>query len=704
MSILRKKIISLWLSALLLMGTLSAYQDYSSITLNTQQCHNASQLEALRLEQGGFGAYRSRSITPCSSKAASFKKRADLFARAPDQSFQQFIQLELLVCAAYRVEARKDPKYRKFIRWLAAELKEDKHIQVEGFDYKYKVFGTSKNDLVSTVNAEVIECDKVERAEQLEEALRLKQQRQNELALKAQQEAIQREQALIKQTHMQEQGRQVLLMQQQQCNAPRMAIAENALPQIVSQLLDDKPVSTSYYYQRAQALEETLRTKAACADYSAEVELPDDSGDNVEVFAHCYGTPLDKQLHQELCQTRTAITNLHSEYPAFTPVKTITPVVYHFTALAKIQTNPTIAFNLADCCHHVTQGLRTLASGLGQGVINTFEHNVAFFTSLATHPIDEVIKPFCQAGVALGNALFQATELAITNPAGFGEKAITGIAKFVAYVADDPEQAIAGATELLFSVGSGKLVKLKPVQSMAGFIYENAALKNALKYTHNAVAKCINPLQEVFNEASLVLARSLERGNELLRNICRVAENEVELVGAGNITMSKIDPNYVLNTANKKAAKASKALRESICVKTLAEKIRNVGDDILDVMERAGGHTLSKHVSKSLNYLIARASAPGADGASSFFSKRIAIKTVKENMRYNAENIALWAKASSPGTKKSFEFCHSHSIGKGFLKNKTNLIDRFNTSRIVLTIEELQPMGFKILTAFPVCK
>ena len=138
MSTLRKKIISLWLSALLLMGTLSAYQDYSSITLNTQQSHNTSQLEALWLEQGGFGAYRLRSITPCSSKAASYKKRADLFARAPDPSFQQFIQLELLACPVYRLEARKDPKYRKFIRWLAAELKEDKHIQVEGFDYKYK--------------------------------------------------------------------------------------------------------------------------------------------------------------------------------------------------------------------------------------------------------------------------------------------------------------------------------------------------------------------------------------------------------------------------------------------------------------------------------------------------------------------------------------------------------------------------------------
>jgi hypothetical protein len=701
MSTLRKKIIRLWLSALLLMGTLSAYQDYSSINLNTQQSHNASQLEALRLEQGGFGAYRLRAITACSSKGASYKKRAHLFARAPDPLFQQFMQLELLACRAYRVEARKDPKYRKFIRWLAAELKEDKHIQVEGFDYKYKIFGTSKNDLVSTVNTEVIECDKFERAEQQK---RLQLQREKELALKAHQETIEREEAFIEQKRIQEQERQVLLMQEQQYNAPRMAIAENALPQIVSQLLDDKPLSTSYYYQRAQALEETLRTKAACADYSAEVQQPGDSGDNVEVFAHCYGTPLDKQLHQELCQTRTAITNLHSEYPALTPIKTITPVVYHFTALAKVQTNPTIAFNLADCCHHVTQGLRTLASGVGQGVINTFEHNVAFFTSLATDPIDEVIKPFCQAGVALGNALYQATELAITNPAGFGEKAITGIAKFVAYVADDPERAIAGATELLFSVGSGKLVKLKPVQSMAGFIYENAALKNALKYTQNAVAKCINPLQEVFNQAILVLARSLERGNELLRNICRVTENEVELVGAGNIAMSKIDPQYAISSANKKAAKAATAFRESICVKTLADKIRNVGDDILDVMERAGGHTLREHVARSDNALIGRALSATVEGASSFMGKRVAIRAVKENLRNNADAIAMWANNSAPGSKKPFYFAHAHVIGRGVLQGKTNIIEGLNGSLVVLKNDPSQSLGFKILTAFPEVK
>ena len=72
------------------------------------------------------------------------------------------------------------------------------------------------------------------------------------------------------------------------------------------------------------------------------MQQPKDYGQNVEVFKYCYGTPLDKQLHQELYQTRISITKLHSEYHALTPIKTMTPVVYHFTALAKIQTDPTI--------------------------------------------------------------------------------------------------------------------------------------------------------------------------------------------------------------------------------------------------------------------------------------------------------------------------------------------------------------------------
>ena len=35
-------------------------------------------------------------------------------------------------------------------------------------------------------------------------------------------------------------------------------------------------------------------------------------------------------------------------------------------------------------------------------------------------------------------------------------------------------------------------------------------------------------------------------------------------------------------------------------------KLKNVGDDILDVMESSGGHTLDRHVGKSKEYLIER--------------------------------------------------------------------------------------------------
>ncbi len=434
------------------------------------------------------------------------------------------------------------------------------------------------------------------------------------------------------------------------------------------------------------------------------MQQPKDYGQNVEVFKYCYGTPLDKQLHQELYQTRISITKLHSEYHALTPIKTMTPVVYHFTALAKIQTDPTIAFNLADCCHHLTQGLRTLASGVGKGIINTLEHNIAFFASLATHPIDEVIKPFCRAGVAVGNALYQATELAITDPKGFGEKTVELITTFAAYAADEPERAIASATELLISVGSSKLVKLKPLQPVMEFIHNKAVLKKALTYTYDTVAKYINPLHEVFNQASLVLAHSLERGNELLRNICRVTENEIELAGAGTLYMSKIDPNYVLNCANKKAAKASKALRDNICVKTLADKIRNVGDDILDVMERAGGHTLREHVAKSDNVLIARASKSKVGAVSSFDSKRIATKAIIENLRGNADAIAKWVKSSPPRFKKTFDLSHAHAIGKGVFQGKTKIIHGLNNSLIVLKADHQQSLGFNVLTAFPACK
>ncbi|MFS0558362.1 polymorphic toxin-type HINT domain-containing protein [Brevibacillus sp. 179-C9.3 HS] len=131
--------------------------------------------------------------------------------------------------------------------------------------------------------------------------------------------------------------------------------------------------------------------------------------------------------------------------------------------------------------------------------------------------------------------------------------------------------------------------------------------------------------------------------------------------------------------------------------------LRNVGDDILDKMEKVGGHTLEKHVSKTNEELINRANKEDVEAATSFTDKSTAIKSVQENLRRNADEIALWINESDTG-RKIFEMDHAFPIGKGVLQDKKKIKYDLTYSRLVLVRDLSQEWGFKILTAFPVVK
>jgi len=137
----------------------------------------------------------------------------------------------------------------------------------------------------------------------------------------------------------------------------------------------------------------------------------------------------------------------------------------------------------------------------------------------------------------------------------------------------------------------------------------------------------------------------------------------------------------------------------------IVQKIRNVGDDILDVMEKAGGHTLKEHVSKTHSKLISRISTIKTKTVTSFTNKHVAINAVKENLKYNAEKIASWLVTNPPhNAKKSFDFLHPYHIGNGIIKGKRNGLQSLNESRIVLTPCLTNEFGFEIITSFPIIK
>lgn len=140
----------------------------------------------------------------------------------------------------------------------------------------------------------------------------------------------------------------------------------------------------------------------------------------------------------------------------------------------------------------------------------------------------------------------------------------------------------------------------------------------------------------------------------------------------------------------------SKAIQEDI-----VQKIRNVGDDILDVMEKAGGHTLERHVAQTYDELFLRSLKIDAEAVTAFTNKRVAIKAVKESLRSHAEKISLWL-SNSLEDQMVLELSHLHSIGKGITKGKRNLVYDLTNSRIVLKKDIAHELGFKIITAFPI--
>ncbi|MFD3259633.1 RNase A-like domain-containing protein [Paenibacillus lentus] len=133
------------------------------------------------------------------------------------------------------------------------------------------------------------------------------------------------------------------------------------------------------------------------------------------------------------------------------------------------------------------------------------------------------------------------------------------------------------------------------------------------------------------------------------------------------------------------------------------DAIRKVDNDILDRMESAGGHTLDRHVSKTNEELIRRAIQEDVEAATSFNDKNTAIRAIQENLRKNADDIAMWLNESDTG-RKIFDVSHKNPVGKGVLEDKKQVVYDLTDSRVVLIRDSNQELGFKILTFFPIIK
>ncbi|MBQ5917281.1 MAG: hypothetical protein IIW92_01805, partial [Lachnospiraceae bacterium] len=130
-------------------------------------------------------------------------------------------------------------------------------------------------------------------------------------------------------------------------------------------------------------------------------------------------------------------------------------------------------------------------------------------------------------------------------------------------------------------------------------------------------------------------------------------------------------------------------------------RLKNVEDDILDVMESLGGHTLDRHVGKSKEYLIERTKKLKGKGATTYISKEIATKSVKDVLSKNSNDIVEWLN-NSTDARLTIKTEHSFEVGNGVLKNTDTLTKGLRKTVTVIERTNDNELGFRIITSYPV--
>lgn len=164
------------------------------------------------------------------------------------------------------------------------------------------------------------------------------------------------------------------------------------------------------YKQRITALRLTLiqrnykDSSFQAYDYSHSLKnkqtFTDAYGD---VFNYRFGTALDKQIHEELVKTRAQALELYTHHPTNLHAQILVPSINYFTALAKTQTAPHIAFDLSDFANSLVQVLSHGMEYLGKGLTSIGK-------ALCEEENPDVLKIEAQAAAIIGRGLYQASK------------------------------------------------------------------------------------------------------------------------------------------------------------------------------------------------------------------------------------------------------------------------------------------------------
>lgn len=483
----------------------------------------------------------------------------------------------------------------------------------------------------------------------------------------------------------------------------------NALINDCIQRIDTTPSSNNRerLHNRIAAIEQTRKQNSRCFSYIAQAPQLNSHDPDIKTFQNTYGTHLDCQLHKELCHTRNKMYHLERTYMHDPHVQILAPVVYRYTAQAKNEHCPLVAFELSDFCHTITQvlehGIHILhdaSFAIGKGIVKgahdviTIEH----WKDMATGTM--------QLGLLFADAIGQEDALhyamVLTATSDNSDALTVAAEQFCSYTQAQKDAINACAQETYKKIKAMSWQEILEHGTEIGttIILDTLAL-NAINGFSRAASNLV--IKELHN--------ALESGALLTEQYA------VEVAGFGKLIVEEgaeasVKAADLIKNESMLFAKSTEAIAPQLKTQitqikwseNIVQKIRNIGDDILDVMEKAGGHTLEKHVSQTNNDLIKRTAKRSAiRNASSFTNKRTAIRAVKENLKNNADEIASWLTTNpSLDQKKSFDFLHPYSVGKGAIKSKQNTPYNLIKSRVVLVPNSTNELGFDILTAFPI--
>lgn len=117
--------------------------------------------------------------------------------------------------------------------------------------------------------------------------------------------------------------------------------------------------------------------------------------------------------------------------------------------------------------------------------------------------------------------------------------------------------------------------------------------------------------------------------------------------------------------------------------------------------ERAGGHTLARHVGKTEADLRERLSEQAdISAASTFYNRDIAETVIAAALAAHQRKIDNWLKNSGDSRMPPLEYRYTERVGIS-LRRGSSSIQHVSSIRIILQRDREMPLGYLIITAYP---